>query len=59
MRLAPTAMADAYLRGDIEELKKRHLMSCMECGCCAFSCPAYRPLVQTFRLAKAAVRNAK
>lgn len=59
MHLVPTMMADAYQRGDIEELKRRHLLSCLECGCCAYSCPAFRPLVQTFRLAKAAVRAQK
>jgi len=25
----------------------------MECGCCAYICPAHRPLVQTNKLAKA------
>jgi Na+-translocating ferredoxin:NAD+ oxidoreductase RnfC subunit len=29
----------------------------MECGCCAFSCPAKRPLTQYMKLAKAALRD--
>lgn len=28
------------------------MMDCMECGCCAFGCPAALPLVQEFRLGK-------
>jgi len=37
------------------------VMNCMECGACAYICPAKRPLVQHFRRAKAeinAVRRA-
>jgi len=37
---------------------EHHLMDCFECGACAFVCPARIPLVQQFRLAKAAVRKA-
>jgi electron transport complex protein RnfC len=36
-----------------------HLMDCFECGCCAFVCPSHIPLVQHFRLSKAAVRKAR
>ncbi len=36
-----------------------HLMDCFECGCCTFVCPSHIPLVQHFRVAKAAVRKAK
>ncbi len=57
MRLVPPALAQAHKRGDIEALQKGGMMSCMECGCCSFSCPAHRPIVQVMRLAKAAVRN--
>jgi electron transport complex protein RnfC len=35
-----------------------HLMDCFECGSCSFVCPAHIPLVQQFRVAKAAVRKA-
>jgi electron transport complex protein RnfC len=34
-----------------------HLMDCFECGCCTFVCPSHIPLVQHFRVAKAAVRK--
>ena len=32
-------------------------MSCMECGCCAYSCPAGRRLVQAIRLGKFYVKK--
>jgi electron transport complex protein RnfC len=32
---------------------------CFECGSCAFSCPAKRPLVQFIKIAKAAIDKAK
>ena len=35
-----------------------HLGECFECGCCTFVCPSHIPLVQQFRIAKAAVRKA-
>ncbi len=35
-----------------------HLMDCFECGSCSFVCPSHIPLVQHFRVAKAAVRKA-
>ncbi len=34
------------------------LMDCFECGSCSFVCPSHIPLVQRFRIAKAAVRKA-
>lgn len=34
-------------------------MTCMECGCCSYSCPAHRPIVQTMRMAKEQVRRHK
>lgn len=34
-----------------------HLGACFECGACAYVCPARIPLVQYFRLAKAALRK--
>jgi electron transport complex protein RnfC len=36
-----------------------HLMDCFECGCCTFVCPSHIPLVQHFRIAKAAIRKAE
>lgn len=59
MRLVPPSIAAAYQRRDTAAMEKLQVSTCMECGCCTYSCPAYRPIVQTMRLAKEAVRAAK
>ncbi len=58
MQLTPPAVAAAYALNDTALMEKRGVMVCMECGCCSFVCPAHRPIVQTMRLAKGAVRAA-
>ena len=55
----PAAIAKAYKNDDIEGMEKAGATLCMECGCCSFICPTNRPLVQTNKLAKLAIRNAK
>ena len=32
---------------------------CMECGCCSYVCPAYRPLIQNNKIGKAELRDYK
>lgn len=53
----PSLLAAAYSAGDLERAEKLGLLTCMECGCCSYSCPAHRPIVQTMRLAKEALRR--
>ena len=48
----PAAIAKAYNDKDAEKLEKLGADICMLCGCCAYICPAKRPLVATNRLAK-------
>lgn len=48
----PAAIAKAYKDKDVEKLEKLGADICMLCGCCAFICPAKRPLVETNSLAK-------
>ena len=48
----PAAIAKAYNDKDAEMLEKLGADICMLCGCCAFICPAKRPLVETNSLAK-------
>ncbi len=56
MRLMPTKV-EAHLKvGDKERLQKDGVLNCMECGCCAYVCPACRPLVQVMRRSKAIVK---
>lgn len=56
--LRSQAIARANKLEDIEMLKKLQVETCMECGCCAFVCPANRPLIQSNRIAKAKLREA-
>jgi len=44
--------------GSIEEMNSVNLMDCIECGCCAYTCPAGVPLVLSFRSAKHLIREA-
>ena len=53
LRLDPRAIAKAYKLDQCDELKKLCADLCMECGCCAYVCPAKRHIVQTNKLAKA------
>ena len=44
--------------GNTDELQRLHLLDCMECGCCAFTCPGKLPLVEQFRKGKGMLRAA-
>ena len=58
MRLMPVLMYKALMTGDVEEMKATNLMDCIECGCCAYNCPASVPLVLGFRSGKQRIRDA-
>lgn len=58
MLLSPLSLERAVKRKDIDAMKDLDLMTCMECGCCAFVCPARRPLVQSMKIGKAMLREA-
>ena len=53
LNLVPAKLALASRHEDWDLAKRYHLMACMECGCCAYGCPASLPLVQLMRVAKA------
>lgn len=53
MRLLPLELCNASDRRDEDALNRLNAMNCMECGCCSFTCPAKRHLVQTIREGKA------
>ena len=42
---------------DVEALKALHVNLCMECGCCAYVCPAKRHLVVYNQLGKQMIRK--
>jgi len=56
-RLAPVLIARAIKSGDLEEAKRNGLMDCVECGTCAYVCPAHVKLVQHFRIGKHMLRT--
>ncbi|MDD3410557.1 MAG: electron transport complex subunit RsxC [Eubacteriales bacterium] len=52
MQLQP-ALLDRYVRQNMfDEADKAGVMNCMECGACAWSCPAKRNLTQSCRTGK-------
>ncbi|MBQ6823677.1 MAG: electron transport complex subunit RsxC [Clostridia bacterium] len=53
----PAEIERAYKAGDTATMEKLGADACMECGCCSFICPAKRPLVQSNKLAKQALRE--
>lgn len=53
LNLMPANIETAFKLERPEELKVLKVNLCMECGCCAFVCPAKRPLVQVNKLSKA------
>jgi electron transport complex protein RnfC len=63
MKLCPTNFTKALDISNVDERMERledlSITLCMECGCCAYVCPANRPLVQNNRLAKSSYRAYK
>ena len=58
MQLMPVLMFKALHNGDPEEMKSVNMMDCIECGCCAYTCPASIPLVLGFKSGKHIIREA-
>ncbi len=58
-KLLPTALSAAVERKDAEALDKFKVMQCMECGSCAYVCPARRPLGFNNKLGKAILKEAQ
>ena len=52
MGLEPKEIAIHVEAGRPEDTGQFGVFECFECGCCAYVCPAKRPLVQFIRLAK-------
>ena len=48
-------MMKAAERHDLDAFVKLNGMECCECGCCAYICPARRPLTQAFKEMRKAV----
>ncbi len=57
--LLPNMISVCAERGAFPESEQFHPFDCIECGCCSYVCPSYRPLVQMIRFAKTEVRAIK
>ena len=53
-------MAEAADDGDLDRYEKKlYGLECIQCGSCTYICPAKRPLMQTFKQAKAEIMARK
>lgn len=59
MRLMPSRLEKLARAGKYEEAEKIAGMDCVECGTCAYVCPAARPLVQIVRYLKSRINENK
>jgi len=50
-------MYKALQSNDVEEMKANNVMDCIECGCCAYTCPGCLPLVHSIRTGKQKVKS--
>jgi len=50
--LNPKLIDEAYLRENVDEIKKLNVQTCIECGCCSYVCPSRRYLTQRIAAAK-------
>lgn len=57
--LEPFAICNYVRNGDYQEAKKIHVLDCIECGSCSYSCPARIPLLDYCKLAKYEIRKKK
>jgi electron transport complex protein RnfC len=58
-RLSPVIMNNSLEAGDLDYAVKAGLLDCMECGSCAYNCPARIKLVQRFRVGKQKLKMVK
>ena len=57
MRLSTDLIVREITTGNLEKANSLRLIDCIECGCCAFVCPAKVNLIQRIRLGKGLVRQ--
>ena len=55
MNLLVPTLSTMIEAGEFAMAEHNYVMDCVECGTCAYICPAKRPLVQHFRRAKAEI----
>ncbi len=57
MHLMPLYLYSAQQKGDVDAMKSHNILDCMECGACAYTCPACIPLVHCIRTGKQKLRD--
>lgn len=57
MRLEPTEIVQAVKKQNWDEAERFFCHACIECGSCAFVCPAHIPLVQYIRMGKQFIKG--
>ena len=55
MGLEPYFLSKMTQKKNWDEVEARMITSCIECGCCQSTCPAYLPLLDWIRLGKQTV----
>ena len=55
MHLLPLDICNAAEANDLDTAARFQAASCIECGSCAYICPARRHLLQSIRLVKGAL----
>ena len=55
MGLEPYLLAKLSAAQNWEAMEKLNIMDCIDCGCCLFTCPSHRPLLDYIRLGKGKV----
>ena len=55
MGLEPYLLAQLSARQDWDTMEKHDVMDCIDGGCCLFTCPSHRPLLDYIRLGKGKV----
>lgn len=59
MHLIPNTLHRHALHEHYDKFMDYYGMDCIECGCCSYTCPAKRDIVQSIRTAKAVIRAKK
>ena len=59
MHLEPLFLYQYASKGLVDELNDAHIMDCMECGACAYTCPARLHLTHMFKTGKQLVKDAQ
>ena len=57
--LQPYKIGNLVQNNRLEETKNLHVLDCIECGCCAYTCPAHIPLLDYCKLAKMELKKKK